>query len=162
MKTIKTMSVLVILSAFLTTGCVTQKHIPSEETIVISAAGQSKKTIFHKARQWFSEYFVSGKSVVDYEDKEAGTIIAKGTARIGSDPFGIIGHHMKFSIRIDVKDGKFRALTRIISHYDVSSTVYDVTFISEERKKSAENYVEKIAKDIGAYINSKNNAKQSW
>src|ERR1700742_4390947 len=81
-------------------GCATQPYVPVETTEVIDLPGQKQRDIYNKSRQWFSQYFVSGKSVVDYESPEAGTIIGNGIATIGSDPFGIIKYNIHYNIRL--------------------------------------------------------------
>ena len=86
-------------------GCVTtQPYVPQEIVEVVEIPGKSKDEIFTKSRQWFSQYFVSGESVVDYEDQAAGTIIGNGIAGLGYDPFGIVHYDIHYNIRIDIKD----------------------------------------------------------
>ena len=163
MNTIKAISILALTSALMFTGCVTQKHIPVELTSVVTVAGQSKKVIYNKTRQWFSQYFVSGKSVVDYENPESGTIIGNGRANIGSDPFGIIQYLIEYNIKIDVKDNKFRVLTKITKHINDGSTVYDAGYVTKDRSDLAEKHVQTIVNNIKAYVtNKKNDNKSDW
>lgn len=139
------------------TGCATQPFVPTETTEVVDIPGQKQRDIYNKTRQWFSQYFVSGKSVIDYENPESGTIIGNGIADIGTDAIGIIKHRIHYNIRIDVKDEKLRAITKInkFTNTDSSST-YDVLYITEEKNAKAKAHVSAIIADIKKYVNGKN------
>ena len=91
----------IFLLAFLIglSGCMTPFK-PIETTRMEQFPGLKKEQIFNKSRQWFSETFVSGKSVVDYEDKSAGTIIGKGIVQI-EDIFVPLYAH--FLMRVDTR-----------------------------------------------------------
>ncbi len=157
-------NVLVSALILLATGCVTPQYKPIETTNIIELPNYDQKTIYNKTRQWFSQYFVSGKSVVDYEDPEAGTIIGNGIARIGADPFGLIQYKIKYNVRIDTKDGKFRALTNIIEHTNTDSNItYTVVNVSKNREADAIKHVNKIVSDIENYVTDKKlDSKSDW
>jgi len=135
-----------------------------ETTEVVEVQNQNQKEIYAKARQWFSQYFVSGKSVVDYEDPETGTIIGNGIAQIGTDPFGLIKYNIEYNIRIDTKDGKFRVVTKIIKHTNTDTNgTYDVNYLSKDRESLAVQHVSKIVSDINKYvIDPKIDNKSNW
>lgn len=144
------------------TGCATSEYKAVEVTSVVDVPDQDQKTLFKKTRQWFSQYFVSGKSVIDYEDLESGTIIGNGIASVGSDPFGIIEYNIKYNIRIDTKNNKFRALTKIIEHTNTdSNSTYTVGYVSQERINDAEIKVKEIVKNIESYVTNKTIDKNS-
>lgn len=155
---------LLCLAALLFAGCAGHPYKPSELSNVIEIPGKDQKALYHKTRQWFSQYFVSGKSVVDYENPETGTIIANGTSRVGSDPFGIIKYNIKFNIRIDTKDGKLRALTTILEHTNTDSEkTYTVGYVSQDREGEAIKHVGTIIADLETYLNAKNiDSKSNW
>lgn len=155
---------LIFALVLLATGCVTQQYKPVETSNIVQVPNQNQKAIYDKTRQWFSQYFVSGKSVVDYENPETGTIIGNGIASIGSDAFGIIQYKIKYNVRIDTKDGKFRALTTINEHTNTdSSSTYTVNNVSKDREKDAINHVNKIISDIKDYVtNKKHDSKSDW
>lgn len=148
--------VLMLSMVILVAGCVPQQYKPIETTEVVNVPSQDQKNIYNKTRQWFSQYFVSGKSVVDYENPETGTIIGNGVAQIGSDPFGIIQYKIEYNIRIDTKDGRFRALTNIVKHTNTDSKgTYTVNNVSKNRETDAVNHVSKIVNDIKNYVTDK-------
>lgn len=162
MKYQATIKIFILTFFIFAMGCVAQQYQPIETTEVVKVSNQDQKAIYNKTRQWFSQYFVSGKSVVDYEDPETGTIIGNGIARIGSDTFGLIQYKIKYNIRIDTKDGKFRAITTIIEHTNTdSSSTYTVHNVSEERTNDAINHVSKIVNDIKAYVTDKKHKSDS-
>ncbi|RZQ55443.1 hypothetical protein CWI82_08645 [Pseudidiomarina tainanensis] len=137
-------------------GCQsTEPYQPAVVTNVVEVSA-SQQEIYTKARQWFSEYFVSGESVIDYEDAESGTIIGNGITTIGvEEPFGLVAFKVDFTMRVDTKDGKFKAEYKINKHLNVGSgqsvEMYSVT---EERKAKAKKAVEAITADLRQYIDS--------
>jgi len=157
--TLTTIMITLLLSL---TGCVTTKYKQVEVTSVVNVPNQNQAALFQKTRQWFSHYFVSGESVVDYEDAESGVIIGNGIADIGSDPFGIISYSIKYNIRIDTKDNKFRAITKIIEHRNTDSDrTYTMSHVSEGRITDAESKVNEIVNNIEAYVTDKKLDSQS-
>ncbi len=138
------------------TGCATTEYKAVEIESIVNVPNQDQKSLFKKTRQWFSQYFVSGESVIDYEDQESGTIIGNGIASNGTDSFGLISYGFKYNIRIDTKDNKFRALTKIIEHTNTDSkSTYVTTYITPERQAKAEAQVEEIVKNIENYVTNK-------
>jgi hypothetical protein len=149
--------------AFLSTSCTMEQYAPVQRSEVISAPNQSQKSIYNKSRQWFSEYFVSGKSVVDYEDAQAGTIIGNGFAKIGSDPLGIIQYNINYSIRVDTKDGRLKVTTNVIKHSNTDSQhpTYDVVMVPQSRKDMAERHISSVIENLKAYVASRGSSS-NW
>ncbi|EGQ8093351.1 DUF4468 domain-containing protein [Vibrio vulnificus] len=145
-------------------GCQTTVYEPVEVTQVVNVPNHPKSEIYNKTRQWFSQYFVSGDSVVDYEDKETGTIIGNAIASNGSDPFGLIKYDFEYNIRIDTKDNKFRAVTKIVRHRNTdSSKTYDVLVVPDTRRDDAERKVGEIVKNIESYVlDQKLSSEADW
>lgn len=142
-------------------GCVsTETYKPVELTNFIEVQDMDQKVLFNKTRQWFSEYFVSGESVIDYEDKEAGTIIGNGIADVGSEAFGIIQHGIHFTLRVDTKDGKLRVLTKIIKHTNSDSTngTYDAVYVAEDRIVKAKVEIDLLVKSLENHIQKQTNS----
>lgn len=159
-KTIGCIAVITMLS-----GCQTVSvYEPVEVTKIVNIPNHTQSNIYNKTRQWFSQYFVSGKSVVDYEDKETGTIIGNAIASNGTDPLGLIKYDFEYNIRIDTKDNKFRAMTTIVKHTNTDSTrTYDAVAITKERQADAEKKVSDIVNKIKSYvIDNETNANTDW
>lgn len=143
-----------LFSTFLLGACQsTTPYVPTVVTNVVEVE-KNQTEIYNRARQWFSEYFVSGESVIDYEDASSGTIIGKGIANIGTGPFGIVDEKINFTIRVDTKDNKFKTEYTINKHtnYDSTNGVYDVFNVTEERNQSAKKKVESITSDLKNYV----------
>lgn len=145
-------------------GCQTTQYKPVEVTDVVNVQNQSQEEIYNKTRQWFSQYFVSGESVVDYEDPKTGTIIGNGIAENGTDMMGIIRYSFKYNIRIDTKEGKFRAITKIVEHTNTDSkSTYATSYVTDERSAAAELKVKEIVSNIKSYVTSKkHDSNSSW
>jgi len=149
----KQQAAVLLVTFALVGGCAMQPYVPIETAAVVELAGQKQRDIYNKTRQWFSQYFVSGASVVDYENQETGTIIGNGVATIGSDPFGLITYRIHYNIRIDTKDEKLRAVTKIIKHTNTDSkSTYDVSYLSEDRNAMATAHISTIVADIKKYV----------
>ena len=131
-----------------------ERHTPVESSSVVTASGKSQRAIYNKARQWFSEYFVSGESVVDYESPEAGTIIGNGIGNIGSDPLHIIKYRVHYTVRIDTKDGRFKVTTKVLKHTNSDSrSTYDVSHIPASRATMADKHIAEIVESLRQYVN---------
>lgn len=154
MKAIKIGIVGLILA--LMSGCQSTaiEHKTTEITETVQIPNKSQEEIYNKTRQWFSQYFVSGESVVDYEDKATGTIIGNGIAENGSQLGGLIIHKFEYNIRIDTKDEKLRAVVKIIKHTNTDSNngTYTAQYIEPERKDLAEAKVKILVQEIKDYI----------
>ena len=152
------------LTLFLFTGCSIQPHVATENAKVVTVTGQSQKQIYNKARQWFSTYFVSGESVVDYEDASAGTIIGKGIGTAGVEALGLIKAGIHYTIRVDTKSGRMRVTTTIIKHTnDDGKSVYDVAHVTPARVAKAEAKMASVVASLENYVNGRTgSASSNW
>jgi len=129
-------------------------------TKIIQLDNQKKSDIYPKARQWFSEHFVSGKSVIDYENSEKGTII--GTGYTVTDVVFTTKQNIKFSIKVDTKDNKVRIQMKTLQYFDEnSSSTYEVTYISDARLSEAKAALEATARSLKTYLKN-NREDDSW
>lgn len=91
-------------------------------TTVIGCPNLSKNNIYIQAHSWFVNSFNSGKSVIQFDDKEAGTILAKGYLRDIAlyAPFGKqYGISARVLFRIDIKEERARIIMTI-QEYDIA------------------------------------------
>lgn len=91
-------------------------------TTVIGCPNLSKNDIYIQAHSWFVNSFNSGKSVIQFDDKEAGTILAKGYLRDIAlyAPFGKqYGISARVLFRIDIKEERARIIMTI-QEYDIA------------------------------------------
>lgn len=78
---------------------------------VFNTPAHSKEQIFNGTKIWIAENFKSAKSVLEYENKDTGTIIGNGII-----PYPCSGLEctargdwkVTFTMRVDIKDQKFR------------------------------------------------------
>lgn len=74
----------------------------------------SKDKLFQKAKQWFSETFVSSKNVIDNADKDEGVIYGHATIALTNSLYGFVN----FNIEIRCKNGKVKYLIKDFMHKD--------------------------------------------
>jgi hypothetical protein len=79
--------------------------------IVLEAPGKTQGQLYSSAKSWMAETRTAGMSVDD-ADKDSGRIIVSGKAAFPCDGFMDCrlknDTYIKFSLRIDTKDGKIR------------------------------------------------------
>ncbi|MBK6565088.1 MAG: DUF4468 domain-containing protein [Saprospiraceae bacterium] len=68
------------------------------------------KDIYSLSKKWFSDMFISGKAVIDYDDKNSGEIIGKGnsTYAVYNKKKFVCDIDLHFTISIETKKGKSR------------------------------------------------------
>lgn len=162
---------ILVLSLSVLSGCAATPQIQPYQPVVITEIveipDQTQEQIYNKARQWFSQYFVSGKSVVDYEDKNEGVIIGNGVSDNGStDLIGLINYKLSFeyNIRLDTKDGKFRAMTTITKHQytDTEGTHDSPNNVSPQRIESSKERIHILVNQLKEYIQKDNLQTEAW
>ena len=100
--------------ALLLFGCASAYLVPDAERVferVVEAPGYSKEQIFNGTKIWIAENFKSAKAVLEYENKDDGIIIGNGSISYpcsGSSCFGRGDHTIPFTMRVDIKDQRFR------------------------------------------------------
>ena len=94
------------------------------EIKVIENSASTKSELYTKARSIIAYKFKNSNYVVQMEDKESGRIICKGVMVVHST--GTLGinysNYVNFSLTIDVKDNRYRAVISDIYHSGISSS----------------------------------------
>lgn len=78
---------------------------------VVDVPGASKDKIYDGTRMWIAENFHSAKAVLEYENKEQGTLIGNGNIKYpcqGIDCLAKSDWSVHFTMRVDTKDGRFK------------------------------------------------------
>jgi hypothetical protein len=78
---------------------------------VFEAPGYSKEQIFNGTKIWIAENFKSAKAVLEYENKDSGTIIGNGIIPYPCSGLECVAKgdwKVPFTMRVDIKDQKFR------------------------------------------------------
>jgi hypothetical protein len=88
------------------------------ELKVIDSLNFSKQELYVRARAFIAYSFKNSKNVIQMDDKDAGKIICKGSMTPASKgTFGMTyQNNVDFTLTIDVRDGKYRALISEIYH----------------------------------------------
>jgi hypothetical protein len=91
-----------------------QDNVTRYSGVVQVDSSKSKDILFSRAKQWIAENYNSAKTVVQNEDKEAGTITLKaGFPYMQVVPLAKFDAFMHYSMTLSFKDGRFK--------YDVSN-----------------------------------------
>jgi hypothetical protein len=85
---------------------------------VIDTVNASKQELYLRARQFVALNFKDSKSVIQMDDKDAGTIICKGVMKIYSKGFlgSTVCSYISFTMTINTKDNKYRCVLNDFSH----------------------------------------------
>jgi hypothetical protein len=85
---------------------------PKETSIQIirEIPGQSKEAIFEKSKMWIARNFKSTKAVIEYDNKDNGTIIGNGVIDrpLSAVYAGSFPSTISFTMNQEIKDGKIR------------------------------------------------------
>jgi len=106
--------VVVCLLMTLAFGCAGMQPVKEADRSfekIVEAPGHSKEQIFYGTKIWIAENFKSAKAVLEYENKEAGTIIGNGVISYpcsGIDCIAKADWKVPFTMRVDIKDQKYR------------------------------------------------------
>lgn len=106
-------ALLVIVAAVLS-GCAGMQPVAeADRTIegVFEAPGASKDQVFSATKIWIAENFRSAKAVIEYENKEEGTLIGNGVIPYPCSGLDCIAKNdwtIPFTMRVDMKDQKFK------------------------------------------------------
>jgi hypothetical protein len=109
----KKITILLIL-LFLFIGCAGMQQITETERTferIVSVSGHKSSEIYDSTKIWIAENFKSAKSVIEYDNKDAGTIIGNGAINYpckGLECVAKSDWKVLFTMRVDTKDDKFR------------------------------------------------------
>lgn len=111
---IKPLVLIFTIIPLLTSGCAGLQPIAdSERTFerVVEAPGHTKEQIFNGTKIWIAENFKSAKAVLEFENKEDGTLIGNGIIPYPCSGLECVAKSdwkAPFTMRVDIKDQKFR------------------------------------------------------
>ena len=94
-------------------GCAGMQARPSENLEkIVEIPGFTKNQIFDQTKIYIAENFKSAKAVLEYENKETGTIIGNGRIPFptggGIEAVALKEWTAPFTLRIDIKEERFR------------------------------------------------------
>lgn len=84
---------------------------------VIQVEGASQNDLYVRSKQFFAEAFKSANHVIQMDEKDAGIIMGKGSAKVYISNFGATSSFVvNFSIKLQSKDGRFKYELYDFSH----------------------------------------------
>ncbi|MFV7531650.1 DUF4468 domain-containing protein [Enterobacter mori] len=118
---------IVMVSSADLSGCVAMANAPlPEKTEVVEFPGVKQADIYANSKIWIAKAFKSANNVIQYADKEQGSIVGKGAVDYPcADPnecLATSGMVINFTMKIDTKDGKARVTLSDYSLYKPTST----------------------------------------
>ena len=105
---------IIFLLTVMLAGCAGMQPVADADRTfdgVFDAPGYSKDQIFTATKIWIAENFRSAKSVIEYENKEDGTLIGNGMIPYPCSGLECVAKSrwsVPFTMRVDMKDQKFK------------------------------------------------------
>ena len=115
--------IIIAIAALLLTGCEGTQPIREADKgrpieFVQEVPGKTKDDIFDATKVWVAENFHSAKAVIEDANKDVGRLIGNGRIDYPCDKGCVLsGRIINFTLRIDMKDGKFKTTFTNITLY---------------------------------------------
>jgi len=87
---------------------------------VVDFPGLQKQQIFDGTLKWIAKNFRSAKAVIEYQDKESGSIIGNGIVPFNAEG-AWVGGNLSFTMKVDTKDEKARIRFINLMHSTIGS-----------------------------------------
>lgn len=105
--------IMAALAVLALAGCTeSYRTLPADQHQVVAVhdvAGQPKAAIFAAVQVWLASNLGKSNEAFQMQDKEAGILIGRIAIPKALGPGGGFSSDLKMSVRIDVKDGKYRS-----------------------------------------------------
>jgi len=164
MKKIINILIFTTISSFIFYGCagsLTAVTNNTELNKVVEVENMSKDEIFVKSMEWFSRTFKESKSVIDYQDKEAGKIIGNGAITHFFNL--IVNGQVKFSVKIEAKENRSRITLSNFSSKIIgtSGPAVDGALMQGEYNKALPK-LEVLMDEYATYLKSASSSNDNW
>lgn len=153
--------------AIILAGCAGAMPVKFEDMTyqkVIELQGKTKDQIFEKSKQWIASTFKSAKAVIEYENKQEGTIIGNGSMDRPISSINIqSGSLITYNMREDIKDNKvrltFEKFTAIVppNYNNIYSTPGGIYDIRQADLDGMRGNFDAMSENLKQYILSNNN-----
>ncbi len=159
----KSISMTALVAAFgWLAGCATMVSAPEEDLQYqkVHDVSLSQTEIFDKAQEWLAVTFVDSKEVVEVANRETGTIIGKGRVQIS--PTGIVAIPVRFTIKIDTKDGRYRTTySNYVAYYgSARNTPVEITDAGSANQTNER--IAGIDADLLSYLQTESASPEDW
>lgn len=172
----------IVLTSFLLCSYLiiySQETLPTNESgnviyseVVTLDNSESSANLYIKALTWFNNYYQSGKSVIQMQDKEAGIIIGKGSFRCNLYTMVPNKGLLSYTITVSCKEGKYKYdITNLIWQSSTNSLSYNAeeflpdSKLARNNKKMARKTIEEInenMKILTTNLKSSLAKKENW
>jgi len=131
---------LLISSIFIISSCTAYQTVSFTEdeayVQVYDSLADNKDDLFIKANDWMITTFIKATSVIEYSDKESGTLLGKylmaGTVKTGA--YGVsVDTRVYSKIDIRVKDNKARIIITPLTDWKYDSSGFTIYNYSKEQ-----------------------------
>jgi hypothetical protein len=155
MKTLNGIRGLLLASfALCAFSCAPSQEATQEEMtheFIVAFPGLRRGQVFDATMKWMANYFVSAKHVIEYQDKESGTIVGNGVGKVNTG--SILGDiSLYFTMNIDVRDEKARI------RFENLETSYNGMFFALKQQAGhldAQKNFAVMVNDLTAFVNKK-------
>jgi len=109
----KKINYIIVFAIYFFIGCAGMEARPAQDLEkIVEMPGFTKNQIFDQTKIYIAENFKSAKAVLEYENKETGTIIGNGIIKFptagGMESLALNDWKTAFKMRVDIKEERFR------------------------------------------------------
>lgn len=143
-----------VLSGCASTGTTTPAEPLTSYQRIVDIPNVKQDVIYEQSRQWVARNFRSANAVIQYQDKDTGSIIGKGTSDIPCKGLSCFGstQTLNFTLQIDAKDNRARIS---FTDLDITSTPLPGSYHKPQTSKIfAEPYKVIVKQQLDETINS--------
>lgn len=171
---------LIVSSITVLTGCVTSPDMEAAKqplgsiVSVVNVPGVKKDALYSSSQIWVAKAFTDSNSVIQYADKEEGSIVGKGNVKYPCDGFNDClaneDVRYKFTMKIDTKNDKARITFDDIHIYRPAHVASGIAFPAidspnmtvggqAKAKKALNDIVEQYKREI---VTESSSAAKDW
>lgn len=131
---------------------------------VLEVPNLTKEQVYTKSKAWIAKKFVSANDVIQFDDKESGSMLVKGMADFPCSGWRCVGlsdYQISFTIKIDTKDGRIRTIysdflqvQRPSARATMGFPIQPTPIYIEYGKTETAKYVESLNQDMKSYLES--------
>lgn len=157
------------LSGCASTGTTTPVEPLTSYQRIVEIPNVKQDVIYENSRQWVAKNFRSANSVIQYQDKETGSIIGKGHMDLGCKGLACLAgtETVNFTLQIDAKDNRAR-----VSFTDLDITTnpapgtyakpYTSKIFSESSKSQVKKQLDDTINSFTRDIANSATSQQAW
>lgn len=101
---------------------------------IIHADSIKKEIIYSGIKEWIGMNYQSAKAVIEVDDKESGLLVINPVSTYTKSGFGYqcYAGYLKYSIKIEMKENKFRVIITNFTHESKNSSACSIGLITTD------------------------------